>query len=100
MDNNFKIHVINERREKIIQRTTTISLIGFILFVGSILGTMPIQTALAQPEGNTLSALSNTTDSTTNNQITSTPENFASDIEVVNESQSFKVVPGQKIQPI
>ena len=61
MDNNFKIHVINERREKIIQRTTTISLIGFILFVGSILGTMPIQTALAQPEGNTLLASSTVT---------------------------------------
>jgi len=61
---------------------------------------MPIQTALAQPEGNTLSALSNTTASTMSNQITSTPENFASDIEVVNESQSFKVVPGQKIQQI
>jgi subtilisin family serine protease len=99
MDNNFKIHVKNKRREKILQ-TTTISLFGFILFVGSILGAMPIQFAVAQSDGNTLSALSNTKDSTTSNQITSTPENFASDTEVVNESQSFKVVPGQEIQQI
>lgn len=101
MDNNFKIHVKNKkRREKIIQ-TTTISLFGFVLFVGSILGTIPLQTTLAQSqEGNTLSVLSNKTDSTTSNQITSTPENFASDTEVVNESRSFEVVPGQEIQQI
>jgi subtilisin family serine protease len=96
-NNNNEIHVKNGIEKKIGQ-AITISLFGLILFAGSIIGIMPVQITSSQLEGNTLSS-SNMTDST-KNQITSTPENFASDLEVVNESQSFEFVPGQPIQQI
>lgn len=95
MDNNK--HVKN-RIEKKLKQAITISLFGLILFVGSIIGTMPIQSISSQSDEQTLSSSNMTNNS--NNQITSIPENFASDVEAVKESQSFEFVPGQPIQTI
>ena len=70
---------------------------GLIIFIGTASGTIPIQTSISQSEQNAsdISALFGQ-----NQPTQSIPENMASNLDIINESLSFGVVPGKEIQLI
>jgi subtilisin family serine protease len=91
--------VENKFLEKI-TKLRTISLLGLIIFIGTVSGTIPIQTSISQQqsvEGNASEIIALFEPNQTTQSI---PENMASNLDIIKKSQSFDIVPGKPIEPI
>jgi subtilisin family serine protease len=94
-----KCKVVGNKFLEKITKLRTISLLGLIILIGTVSGTIQIQTSISQQsvEGNASEIIALFEPNQTTHSI---PENMASNLDIIKDSQSFGVVPGKEIQPL
>ena len=96
----YEKNKIEKNKILIEKKLITVALVGLIIFIGTISGTIPIQSSLSQQqsmEGNASEIIALFEPNQTTQSI---PENMASNLDIINESLSFGVVPGKELQLI